>query len=164
MTNSVTFRRQWHRSILPAIFALGVGLMTTYYQPGAALIALPICVLIAIGCIVSHTGITITSTEITWFLLNPRWRYRTVPWAVVLDIRKTLKILHPVRLIVQHGKYEPWAWGTVKPGKKMEVLIWTNAFHRGYELWDTLQQYWAVQKRSSSELINLPEKEEPIQS
>jgi hypothetical protein len=130
--------------VIPGIFAVTVfGVFAYRIDGGFWLAVLGICLSLAF-CALLHGGLVISHEGIEWYILRPKWRYRFIPWHVVLDVRKSLfGVLHPIRLIVKHGRYEPWLWGTPQPDRKMDVEIWPNGYADGEAIWDTIHQFWS---------------------
>ena len=89
----------------------------------------------------------ISSEGIEWYILRPKWRYRAIPWRAVLDVRKSLFGLQPIRLIVEHARYEPWLWGTPQRDRQMDIEIWPNAYTGGEAIWDVIRQFWSSRDR-----------------
>lgn len=137
------FRRQWYRFAIPSAFAVLAFGQFAYYVPDALWIAMiGLCLSISL-CAMLHGGLIVSREGIEWYILHPRWRYRVVPWDAVLDIRKTLFVLHPIRLIVEEGRYERWLWGTPRPDRRMDIEIWPRGYSGGRALWDLLHEYWS---------------------
>jgi hypothetical protein len=60
----------------------------------------------------------------------------------VLDVQKTLfSLLHPIRLIVEHGRYEPWVWGTARRDRQLDIEIWPNGDAGGEAIWDVIRAF-----------------------
>jgi hypothetical protein len=126
----VIFRRQLHRAIVPALFAIGsfVGFALTVTVPGTTGYAIAGAGLSVLLCAALHGGLILTDDGIAWYILRPAWRYRFIPWSAVRDVRKFLFVLHPVRLIM-------------KPGER-ELCVWPKEYIGGERLWDAIHERW----------------------
>lgn len=141
------FRRHWWRTAIPAAFAVVMFGLFVHHVPAAVGVAVPSLGLLLLLCAALHGGVTVSREGIAWYILRPKWRYRVIPWSAVLDVRKSLFGLNPVRLIVEHRRYEPWVWGTEQPDRRSEVEVWPNGYAGGEALWDTIHRYWSLQNR-----------------
>jgi len=141
------FRRHWYRAAIPGAFAVASFGLFAYRVPDGIWVAIPLLCLSLLFCALLHGGLIISSEGIEWYILRPKWRYRAIPWQAVLDVRKTRLGLHPLRLIVQHGRYELWLWGAPQPDRQMDIEIWPNAYSGGEAIWDAIQHFWSSRDR-----------------
>ena len=136
------FHVQWWRSAIPAVFAMSVfGMLSFHYGIRFAGPGLGLVLLISAA---NRGGLIISQEGIEWYILRRKWRYRTIPWRNVRDVRKTLfGLLGPIRLIVDHGRYEPWVWGALRADRQIEIAIHTTGYSGGEALWETIHRYWS---------------------
>lgn len=144
------FRRHLHRAVIPAVFAVVVFALFAYRIPDALWVAIPGLCFCLLLCVLLHGGLIISHEGIAWYILRPTWRYRTIPWQAVLDVRKTLfGLLHPIRLIVKDGRYEPWLWGTPRPNRRRDIAIWPYSYTGGEAVWDVIHHFWSSPNRGA---------------
>jgi hypothetical protein len=134
-----TFPRQWYRSAIPGAMVLTMCGLFTYHTPEALWLAVAIACVGSVACLLLHGGLIVTPTGLAWYTFCPRWRYRVVPWDAVLDVRRTLGFLEPIRLDVRHGRYEPWVWGKPQPNRVLTLEVWSNGYASGQDLWDAIR-------------------------
>jgi hypothetical protein len=139
----VHFKRHWWRSVIPGIFFIFAFGSFAYRVPEATgLAVVGACLGVAL-CALLHGGLIISSNGIAWYFVRPAWRYRVVPWDKVRDVRKTVfGLMEPVRLIVDHDRYELWVWGNPRPDRMMEIEIRTIGYAGGEAIWDTIHRFW----------------------
>ena len=138
-----SFRRQWHRLIIPSLFATVSFGLFAWRVPDGVGFAVPALGLFLAVCTLLHGGIVLTRNGIEWHLLHPRWVYRTIPWEAVREVRPSWFGRHRIRLIVESGRYEPWVWGTPRPGQTLDHEIWTRGYRDGGAMWDAIHDYRA---------------------
>lgn len=138
------FRRQWHRFAVPAAVAVAAFGGFAWRIPDGLWVAIPGLCVSLLFCACLHGGLTLTREGIEWYVIRPNWRFRTIPWAAVRDVRKSLFGLLPrIRLVAAPGRYELWVWGTPRPDRPMEVEIWTQGLTGGDAVWDAIHQFWS---------------------
>jgi hypothetical protein len=136
------FRRQWYRLVIPCVFAVAMCGLFAFRIPDSLWVALPALSVTLLVCALLHGGLTLSRVGIAWYVLFPKWRYRTIPWPVVREVRKSPFGLPPrLRLLVEPGRYEPWLWGTPRRDQPLEIEIWTQGFTGGEALWDAIQRF-----------------------
>ena len=118
-----------------------------YRIPDGIWVAIPFLCFSLLFCAFLQGGLIISGEGIEWYILRPKWRYRAIPWQAVLDVRKTRFGLHPIGLIVEHGRYEPWLWGTPQRDRQMDIDIWSNGYAGGEAIWDAIQYFWSSRDR-----------------
>lgn len=140
------FRRQWYRTAIPSAFAFATFGLFAYHIPNGIWVAVPALCMTLLFCSLLHGGLIISHEGIAWYILHPKWRYRSIPWPAVLEVRRTLfGIFHPIHLTVEHGRYEVWIW-TPQRDRQMCIMIRTNGYSSGNEIWDVLRDFrtsWA---------------------
>jgi hypothetical protein len=144
------FRRQWHRLVIPCAFAVLAFGMFAYRVPNGVWYAAPglgVILGLAVGL---HRGVVLTRDGIEWFVVQPRWRYRRVPWSALIEVRPGwFGAGQAVRLVVADGRYEPWVWGTPKVGGRREVVITTRDLAGGAALYDAILQAWEIEESAT---------------
>jgi hypothetical protein len=128
--------------IIPfAIGGAALGLIA-WFAPLALFFAAPVLgVILAIGAL-GNAGVILSPEGIEWYALDPRWRFRKVPWHAVVEVRKgILGIGGRIRLVVHAGRYEPWVWGTPTPGSLDDIEMHPVVLVRGDELLEALRAW-----------------------
>ncbi len=82
------FRRHWHRTVIPAVFAIAAFGLFAHRVPDSLWVAVPALCFSLLFCALLHGGLIISREGIAWYILHPKWRYRVIPWQAVLDVRK----------------------------------------------------------------------------
>jgi hypothetical protein len=144
LTESPARRFRPHPFRLAIPFAVLVGTLAYlgWWHPPALLFAAPLLAVVFTLVAFGNAGVVLSPSGIEWYAIRPGWRFRRVPWSAVRDVRAALfGFGNCITLTLDPGRYEPWAWGRVRPDRPIEVQLWRTTFVDGDELLDALRHF-----------------------
>lgn len=133
--------------VMIAIFAV-IGWM----KPTALWIAAPFLTCVFVLRMTVRYGLILSHSGIDWFVLSPQWRYRSIPWSAVKDIRWSLFGYGGwIILSVEGGRYERTLWGSSCRERMMTFPLYPHSYALGRDLWDTLHDWWLIDDAGNEE-------------
>lgn len=142
MADTFHFRRQQYRLAIPCLFAAVMFGLFAYNVPNGRWVAAPALGLTLLFASLLHGGLVLSPEGIAWYVLTPRWRYRFIPWGAVIEAQKSRFGQPRIRVTAEPGRYEPWVWGAVRPGRPIGVTIWTRNYADGEHIWPAVHHFW----------------------
>jgi hypothetical protein len=131
--------------VLPFAVAVATVAGIGWWAPIGLVYAVPLMGLMLALVALGNSGLIVSREGIEWYALHPNWRFRKIPWHAVVDVRKGLLGLGGwISLTVESGRYEPWAWGTPRPGRQLTIEIRPLALVRGDEVLDAIRNRLAL--------------------
>jgi len=159
MSDNATPRRPEPRHFRPQQWRFGIAAVlmtvtlaaTAWMAPVSLLGTVPLFAIVLAVAAFGNPGVILSEEGIAWYALRSGWRFRKIPWQAVLEAKRSfLGLLGPVRLVVESGRYEVLVWGTPRPGRNLDVEIWTNALVGGEELLQALRDWLRARGRVSA--------------
>jgi hypothetical protein len=145
------FHPQWWRTGLIGAIALTLIGVVGWRLPTALWVCVPMLGLTLVLAAFLHAGLILSRRGIEWYAIHPQWRFRKVPWHAVRDVRRGLfGFGGQIVLTVESGCYEVWVWGRPRRDREITIEIYPNALARGEEVWGSIQEWLARERRVST--------------